>query len=269
MYCPNCGKETDGKFCQFCGAPLPQAEEQPAPAKRKPWLPIAVVVGVAAIVTGVLVFLRGKLMQAPAEPEPEPTPEATEEPLPDSYIEGVSVEAYWKGIEAVNGFGEQYWKDAAAEIGDIYIELDSKVDDPTHECMFNMASVFKNAEFVKTARQSINAITNDTEGPDYEWERYIAISWLMKAEGTISKLVNGEESAVRFTGLKQLTKLTQSELKMGNDFIVLIAASALTDNENQQEVCESISQWLGESKTLEILEVGLECRDWLESTKSA
>ncbi len=35
MFCPNCGKETDGRFCGFCGAPLP--EPKAAPVRPSGW----------------------------------------------------------------------------------------------------------------------------------------------------------------------------------------------------------------------------------------
>lgn len=275
MHCPNCGKETDGKFCQFCGAPLPQADgpsetAPPAQARRKPWLPVAAAIGAAAIAAGAFVFWHNRPASVPAGPvagqEPEPTPEATEEPLPECYIEGVSTEAYWNGIEAVSGFGEGYWKDAEKEMNDIYDEMIGNVDKPENECVDNMESVFKNAEFVKTAQQSINAITDETSGPDFEWERYIAISWLMKTEGTITKKFVGEESTTYFRGLVNWTGFTtKSELEFGNSFLVLVAASALADDENQQAACESISQWVGEPDALDALEIGVKCHDWLES----
>ena len=30
MYCPNCGKKVEGKFCCYCGHPLPVITESPS-----------------------------------------------------------------------------------------------------------------------------------------------------------------------------------------------------------------------------------------------
>ena len=171
-------------------------------------------------------------------------------------------------MEVVGSFDEEYWKDAALEIGDIYVEMTKSVDDPTTECMNKMPSVFEDAEFVKTAQQSINAITDETTGLDYEWERYIGLSWLMKAEGTIAKLVKGEESATVFRIIASAAKLSESELKYGESFLVLIAASAVADGENQQKACESVHKWISETKAMDNLLIGVASKDWLESTKT-
>lgn len=67
MFCPNCGKETQGRFCNYCGTPLPAETPAPAPAPEpekprktgKKILTIALIVLlVAALGVGGFSFLR-------------------------------------------------------------------------------------------------------------------------------------------------------------------------------------------------------------------
>ncbi|MCR5665000.1 MAG: hypothetical protein K6G17_09040 [Oscillospiraceae bacterium] len=67
MFCPNCGKETQGRFCNYCGTPLPAETPAPAPAPEpekprktgKKILTIALIVLlVAALGVGGFFFLR-------------------------------------------------------------------------------------------------------------------------------------------------------------------------------------------------------------------
>lgn len=268
MYCPNCGKETDGKFCQFCGAPLPQRSEeqvtdtQVKPKQKTKLVVVIILAAVALAIGGFFLFGQGKDDYGQSGEMLETLVEPT--PPPESNVKGVSAEAYWKGMGVVNGFGDEYWKAANVEIGEIYIEIDNRVDDPTTECLYNMEEVFKKAKFVKTAQQNIDAITTETEGPDYEWERFIGVMWLMKAEGTISKAVNGEESAPKFNVCALLLELDASELECGDLFYKIITLTA-----TEETMRESAYEYIEDPTVLDNLFMSLSCKDWLECGKNA